>query len=195
MSDNLDIPAFLRIRAARRKAATPCKNESKSWALPAAATNRKTKIPPTREFLAHTDFSHGLRDRGGAGPSGPGGCPSQARAVPSAQVPPSLTASRTLILQQSSTRRNAETENARSNHTAGARDRRAGRLLQGSGTPSSEDVSQKTFAPLPHANRIASGPHPGSPKLLAPVRRRGLFLPGVASADTLLPPSIGEFVQ
>jgi len=68
MSDNLDIPAFLRIRAARRKAATPCKNESKSWALPAAATNRKTKIPPTREFLAHTDFSHGLYKEIGVGP-------------------------------------------------------------------------------------------------------------------------------
>src|SRR5262249_17123824 len=37
------------------------KCESKSWALPAAATNRKTKISPApREFLAHTDFLHGL---------------------------------------------------------------------------------------------------------------------------------------
>ena len=53
---------------------------------------------------------------------------------------------------------------------------------------------EKHCAP-PRANRVASSPHQGSPKLLAPVRRRGLFLPGVASADTLLPPSIGEFVQ
>jgi hypothetical protein len=50
------------------------KCESKSGALPAAATNRKTKIPPPREFLAHTDFLHGLlRSRGPPWPCPPGG--------------------------------------------------------------------------------------------------------------------------
>ena len=33
---------------------------------------------------------------------------------------------------------------------------------------------EKHCAP-PRANRVASSPHQGSPKLLAPVRRRGLF--------------------
>src|SRR5262249_35548519 len=40
------------------------KCESKSWALSAAATNRKTKISPApREFLSPTYFSHGLSNR------------------------------------------------------------------------------------------------------------------------------------
>src|SRR5262249_46604260 len=47
--------------------------EWKSWALPAAATNRKTKIPPTREFLAHTDFLHRLLRETGVGPVQHGG--------------------------------------------------------------------------------------------------------------------------
>jgi hypothetical protein len=45
------------------------KCESKSWALPAAATNRKTKIPPApREFLTQRYFWHGLLRDQGVGP-------------------------------------------------------------------------------------------------------------------------------
>jgi len=93
--------------------------------------------------------------------------------------------------QQSSTRRNAQVENAvrRSadktwqrqwglHHQAPARESAPGGLLQGSGTPSSEDASQKTSAPPPRANRIAS-PKFSPPKVLArlgPGRRPGFFL-------------------
>ena len=59
---DLDIPAFLRIPATGRKAATPCKNESKSWALPAAATIGKSKISPAPRLAPASKhhFLHGL---------------------------------------------------------------------------------------------------------------------------------------
>src|SRR5262249_1902713 len=60
------------------------KCESKSWALAAAATNRKTKIPPApREFLGPTYFLHRLLEIRGWGQSNRGrGGPSQAHAGP-----------------------------------------------------------------------------------------------------------------
>ena len=63
---DLDIPAFLLIPATGRKAATPCKNESKSWALPAAATNRKTEniTSSPRVFSSYIIFARILRDQG-----------------------------------------------------------------------------------------------------------------------------------
>ena len=68
---DLDIPAFLRIPATGRKAATPCKNESKSWALPAAATNRKTENTHkhSASFFVLHNFCTGLIEIRGWGRS------------------------------------------------------------------------------------------------------------------------------
>src|SRR5262245_476214 len=55
---DLDIPAFLRIPATGRKAATPCKNESKSWALPAAGKTENITSPP-RVFSSYRFFARG----------------------------------------------------------------------------------------------------------------------------------------
>src|SRR5215831_12518080 len=62
MSDNLDIPAFLRIPAARRKAATACKMLIEIMGITGCCNKSENENTPStpREFLAHTYFLHGL---------------------------------------------------------------------------------------------------------------------------------------
>src|SRR5262245_2528948 len=87
MSDNLDIPAFLRIPAARRKAATACKMLIEIMGITGCCNKSQNKnfVSTPRVFLFKYILDTGLLEiTPPPWPSGRGGWPSHAHAGPPA---------------------------------------------------------------------------------------------------------------
>ena len=108
LGPSLKILAGLAPVVAVRGLFTPCKNEPKSWAFPVAATNRKAKISPAREFFSSYRFFARVTKR-----SGGGACPTgRGRSLPCPRGSPPRSCSLARATPAKSRMRNAENANA-----------------------------------------------------------------------------------